>query len=65
MRMEKIQLEKSLVESNTENSDLKVNLKIFNTQLDQLKEDITVKENALSKDDKIKKQLLKNEENLK
>ncbi|XP_044264662.1 cilia- and flagella-associated protein 58-like [Tribolium madens] len=65
VRSERNALEKSLQESNAESGELKKKLKITNHQIEQLKEDVTTKEQLLIKEENIMRKVQKEKENLK
>lgn len=64
IRAERNALQKSLQDSNAEASELKVKLKITGHQTEQLKEDISMKERMLVKEENILRKVTKEKENL-
>lgn len=65
VRSERNALEKSLQEANAESGELKKKLKITNHQIEQLKEDVSCKEQLLIKEENIMRKVQKEKENLK
>lgn len=65
VRAERNTLEKSLQESNAESWELKKKLKINSHQIEQLKEDVSTKEQLLIKEENIMRKIVKEKENLK
>lgn len=65
IRTDRNALQKSLQESNAECHELKKKLKILFHQIEQLKEDIGMKEKMLIKDENILRKINKEKENLK
>lgn len=64
IRAERNALQKSLQESNAECSELKVKLKVSGHQTEQLKEDVSMKERLLVKEENILRKVTKEKENL-
>lgn len=64
MRSDRNSLQKSLQESNAECNELKKKLKILFHQIEQLKEDIGMKEKLLIKDENVMRKMTKETENL-
>lgn len=64
IRAERNALQKSLQEANAESSELKVKLKITGHQTEQLKEDISMKERLLVKEENVLRKVTKEKENL-
>lgn len=64
IRAERNALQKSLQESSAECSELKVKLKVNSHQTEQLKEDISMKEQLLVKEENILRKINKEKENL-
>jgi uncharacterized coiled-coil DUF342 family protein len=65
VRSERNALEKSLQESSAESGELRKKLKITNHQIEQLKEDVSTKEQLLIKEENIMRKVQKEKENLK
>lgn len=65
IRTDRNALQKSLQESNAECHELKKKLKILFHQIEQLKEDIGMKEKLLIKDENIMRKINKEKDNLK
>lgn len=65
MRSERNALQKNLQESNAECDELRKKLKIVLHQTEQLKEDISMKEKLLVKDENIMRKITKEKDNLK
>lgn len=65
MRSERNALQKTLQESTAESQELRKKLKIVMHQTEQLKEDISMKEKQLIKDETIMRKITKEKENLK